>query len=462
MACKDLAEFWGMLAARGDLARVAVPVEPDLELAEITRRVASAGGPALLFENVGPGSLAIATNVWGTVGRACAALGIPNLDELAGRLEATISQQSSPGWLDRFTSGGANSNFEKLSPKLVKQAPCQQVVHLGRDVDLASFALVRCDSGEEEPGITGGLCITQSPTSRERNVVRLSLTLLDSDRMVAIDDGDSIFSRHFREHQKAGQPMPAALVLGGDPALMALASLDMPPAVDVWHLAGILRGRSLEVVSCRTHSLEVPADAEVILEGHFETHLETLHRPLFHVSAVTRRTRPIVPAIIDWGSSGDLATLQKVRERALLPQLRKLNANIQDLSLPAAGGAQAFVVVSLRTASAGLVRQVAAVLWGCDALRFTKFLVFVDSEVNVHDSLAVLAAVGANVNLERDLFTYDGPPRANESAGETSHLVRRIGLDATRGMPHKNAVGSAAGEEIVRAVTARWAEYGLP
>jgi 4-hydroxy-3-polyprenylbenzoate decarboxylase len=146
----------------------------------------------------------------------------------------------------------------------------------------------------------------------------------------------------------------------------------------------------------------------------------------------------------------------------LLPQLRKLNANIQDLSLPAAGGAQAFVVVSLRAASAGLVRQVAAVLWGCDALRFTKFLVFVDSEVNVHDSLAVLTAVGVNVNLERDWFTYDGPPRANESAGETSHLVRRIGLDATRGMPHKNAVGSAAGEEIVRAVTARWAEYGLP
>jgi 4-hydroxy-3-polyprenylbenzoate decarboxylase len=165
--------------------------------------------------------------------------------------------------------------------------------------------------------------------------------------------------------------------------------------------------------------------------------------------------------LIDTGTSGDLATLVKVRERALLPQLRTLNPNIRDFCLPAVGGPHAFAVVSLANASAGLVRQVAAAVWGSDVLRFTRFLAIVEADVDVHEPSQVLSAIGANVAPERDVFTFDGPAYASDQATGSAQLSRRIGIDATPKGGLQATSRAPAGEETLRLVTARWAEYGL-
>jgi len=461
MACKGLADFLELLSTRGELARISAPVESDLELAEITHRVAHSGGPALLFEQVGSGSLAVATNLLGTTNRACAALGIDSLEELPERLASAIAEHTPQNWFDRLKLGGGDSGLDKLRPRLAKQAPCQQVVHLGRDVDLAAFPFVRSGPHESGPSITAGISVTESIDSQQRGVTRLPLTVIDANRLAAIDDGNSPFSRHWQEHQARGQRMPAAIVLGGDPALVPLAGLDLPASVDLWHLAGILRGRPLEVIKCRTHASEVPADAELIVEGYLDPEDADPRGPMFHVAAITQRTRAILPAISRSGSSGESATLCKVRERALLPQLRTLNANIRDFSLPAAGGPHAFAVVSLANVSAGLVRQVAAAIWGSDALKFTRFLAIVDADVNVQDAVRVLSVIGAHVAPERDVFTFDGPIHTGDPAVDGGRLARRIGIDATRKPGTSGVAGSGASEETLRLVTARWAEYGL-
>lgn len=459
MACKGIADFLEQLSARGLLARVTAPVDAELEIAEITRRVAETGGPALLFEKVGPARMAVVTNLWGTTSRACAALGIDLLDELPERLEAAINEHTPQNWFDRLKLGGAESGLERLRPKPVKQAACQQVVHLGRDVDLATLPLVRCRTNDSGPAVIAGLCVTSSPESHERGVTRLPLVALDANRMTARDDGESAFSQHLCQHQARGERMPAAIVLGGDPALLPLSQLALPLSVDLWHLAGILRGRPLDVVPCRTHALEVPAEAELIFEGYFEPEDAANAGPVFHVAAITQRTRAILPAIVEH-AAGDSATLLKTRERALLPQLRTLHPNIHDVSLPAVGGLHAFAVVSLRQASPGRVRQAAAAIWGSDALRFTRYLAVVNTDVNVHDVSQVLAAIGMHAVPERDVFTFDGPARPGEAATR-GPLARRMGIDATRKPDEHGVAHATAGEETLRLVTARWAEYGL-
>lgn len=462
MTFKGLADFLETLSARGELARIGVPVDADLEIAEITRRVAAAEGPALLFERVGSGSRAVATNLLGTASRACAALGVDALDALPERLEAAIAEHTPQSWFDRLKLGGADSGLEKLRPRPVKQAPCQQVVHLGRDVNLSALPLVRSLEHVPAAGITAGLCVTESLSSQQRGVSRLPLVTIDANRFAAVDDGDSAFARHWQEHQAAGERMPAAIVLGGNPALLPLAGLALPQSVDLWHLAGVLCGRPLEVIRCRTHGLEVPADAELIIEGYFEFDVTDVG-PAFNVAAITQRTRAILPAIVEGGPSGEVATLVKVRERMLLPQLRALNANIVDFSLPAVGGPHAFAVIALAHASPGLVRQVAAAIWGSSALKFTRFLAIVDAEVNVHDGQQVLAAIGTHVAAERDVFSHDGPSHITDPVFESRPLARRLGIDATRKANRPAASsGPAAGEETIRLVTARWAEYGLP
>ncbi len=476
MAFKGLADFLEALSVRGELARVAVPVDSDLELAEITRRAAKAGGPALLFEHAGFGAVAVATNLLGTPARACLALGIDSLDELTERLEAALAQYTPQNWFDRLKLGGAESGLDKLRPRLVKQAACQQVVHLGRDVDLAAFPWGRESAQHGGVAITAGLCVTESREHSFRGVTRLRLMALDAHRLLALDDGVSTFAGHWQEHRVAGQPLPAAIVLGGDPALLPLVHLPLPPSVDMWQLAGILRGRPLEVIKCRTHGLEVPADAELVLEGFFTTsdgeengaplgsgeHLYP-PGPIFNVAAITQRMRAILPVIVDSSPAGDGATLLKVRERALLSQLRTRNASIVDFSLPAMGGPHAFAVISLAGASAGLSRQVAAMAWASEPLRFTRFLAVVDAEVNVHDARQVLAAIGAHADPGRDVFSFDGPAHAADLV-VVGGLARRLAVDATRkGSPLVAGLAAgAASEEAVRLVTARWAEYGLP
>jgi 4-hydroxy-3-polyprenylbenzoate decarboxylase len=480
MSNHGLAGFLEQLASEGQLVRVATEVDGDLEIAEITCRVADAGGPALLFERVRGQTLSVVTNVLGTPGRACRALGIDSLDEIATRLEAAAREHTPQSWFDRLKLGG-EQGIEKFRPRLVKAGACQQVVHLGRDVNLATFPLVRSWPHESGPSLLGGLLFADSAEVPPAQACPVTLMQLDVNRLAIIDASGEVVSRLWQRCRDAQTQVPVAMVLGGDPVLTVAAHIDLPAAAPAPLVAGLFRGQALDFVKCRTHSLEVPAAAELIVEGFLDPQSDEAavtigagrgtYRPaaavaVLHVSAITHRTRAIIPALVAGQRSGEAAVLAKLWERTLLPTVQRLAADVTDISLPLLEGVQRFAFVALKKRFPHQARQVAAALWGTPALRRTRFLMFVDAEVDVHDPAAVWGRVGANVDPAQDLFSWDGPADPADFAESHSLLSRRVAFDATTKVAGErtsaNAPPLAAGEEIVRLVTSRWAEYRIP
>jgi 4-hydroxy-3-polyprenylbenzoate decarboxylase len=276
--------------------------------------------------------------------------------------------------------------------------------------------------------------------------------------------------------------MTAAVILGGDPAFVIAASTELAEGVDAFHMIGLLRGQAVELVKCRTHGLEVPAEADLILEGYLDPETPpaavesagaggSYYRvprpaPVLHVTAVTHRTHPIFPAQVDSGPYGDVGALVKTRARLLLPALRAIAPSLFDLHLPAYGGIDRWAFASIVKTHPFQARQVASALWGSAALRYTKFLILVDQHVNVHDTPRVLAEVGTNVAPERDVFSYDGPAQAADYANSMAPLGRHLGIDATAKIAGEQSgtwpAPMVTSEEIKHLVTARWDEYKLP
>ncbi|MEX0678039.1 MAG: UbiD family decarboxylase [Pirellulales bacterium] len=481
MAYKSLADFLDELAQAGEVAHVSAQVDPHLEIAEITRRVAAAGGPALLFDRVRSQSIAVVTNLLGTDARACRALGIESLDAIAWRIETLIEEHTPQNWFDRLKMSPDEAGANKFLPKSVKSGVCQQVVHLGRDVNLATFPLIKSWPGESGPAITGGTLITGDRDALARGASPTPLVALDENRLAVVDDGHSVFSRHWTDHQAAGQRMAAAIVLGGDPAGVVAANLELPALIDAYQAAGLLRGKALEVVKCRTHGLEVPAEADLVFEGYLDPQVPCVTiaaagaggshyrvprpAPVFHVAAITHRTRPIFPALVDSGLAGEAGVLVKARERMLLPALANVAPDVVDLHLPLLGGLHRFAFVSIRKRYPFHARQIAAALWGTEALKFTKFLILVDHDANVHDANRVWGLVGANVAPERDVFPFDGPGHSSDHANGPAPLGRHLAIDATAKLageqPGTWPEMLDVGEETRHQVTSRWAEYKL-
>ena len=481
MAYKSLADFLEELAQAGELARVGAEVDPHLEIAEITRRVAATGGPALLFERVRGQSIAVVSNLLGTQCRACRALGIESLDQIAARIESLVEEHTPQNWFDRLKMTADEAGANKFRPKSVKSGVCQQVVHLGRDVNLTTFPLIKSWPGESGSAVTGGTLVTESRDSQTRAATACPLVALDENRLAVVDDGHSGFSRHWSDHRAAGQRMPAAIVLGGDPGGVIAASLELPPSIDAYQATGLLRGKGVDVVKCRTHGLEVPADADLVFEGYLDPEVPAVTievagaggshyrvprpAPVFHVAAITHRARPIFPALVDSGLAGEFGVLVKARERMLLAALGTTAPDVVDLHLPLFGGMHRFAFVAMRKRYPFHARQIAAALWGSEALKFTKFLILVDHDVNVHDAGRVVELVGANVAPERDVFPFDGPAHSSDHSSGPAPLGRHLAIDATAKIAGEQSGAWPelldAGEEVRRQVTARWAEYKL-
>jgi 4-hydroxy-3-polyprenylbenzoate decarboxylase len=470
MSASPLADFLEQLAGCGQLARVGVEVDPAAEIGEITRRVAGDGGPAVLFERVRGSSAAVVTNLLGSEARVCCALDLGSLDEIPTRIESLISRSTPQNWFERLKAGSDDSGANKFRPKGVKTGPCQQVVRLGRDVDLGALPLVG-QGGTANQALVGGSLLSVARGGELRAIAPSTMVAIDPNRLaiVAIERGP--FERRWAEYRQAGERMPVAVVLGGDPAATIAAQLELPGDVDFYHLVGLLRGRPVELVACRTHALAVPADAELVLEGYLDPESPTVEvgsvpaRPVVHVTAITQRTHPVLPLALHTGRQGEAAALAKARERVLLPALRGIAPGVVDWHLPVFGGVERFAVVSLAKTYPHEARRAASALWGSTMLGSATMLVVVDAAVDVRNIEAVLGQVAAHFDAARDSFTYDGPARS-ESANGRQGLVRHVGLDATTKIAGEGSPGrsedSAVDPAIIEQVTTRWAEYGLP
>ena len=481
---RDLREFAAHLERAGRLRRVGVPVSRDLEIAEITDRVSKSAGErnvALLFERVDGFDMPVLVNAFGAADRMAAALGVTRLDELAERVAKLLDLRMPGTFAEKLAKLGTLFDVVRAGPRRVTQAPCQEVVET-QHPSLAALPVLRCWPGDGGRYITLPGVFTRDPRTGARNVGMYRLQVFD----------DRTLGMHWQTHkggaehervalEAAGQRMPVAIALGGDPAMIYAASAPLPPGVDEVVFAGWLRGQGVELVRCVTNDLEVPAQAEIVLEGYVDPRERRLEGPfgdhtgyyslareypVFHLTALTRRARPIYPTTIVGRPPQEDYWLGKATERLFLPIIRLMLPEVVDINMPAEGIFHNLVIVSIRKRYPGHARKVMSALWGLGLMMLAKTIVVVSEHVNVHDLSEVAWRATGNIDPKRDLVLLEGPMDDLDHAALRHRFGGKLGVDATEKGPLDD-VGQPWPEEIrmseeIRALVARrWKDYGL-
>jgi 4-hydroxy-3-polyprenylbenzoate decarboxylase len=480
MAWRDLREFVAHLEKHDRLRRIAAPVSRDLEITEITDRVSKSAGPAnvaLLFERVEGFTMPVLVNAFGSAERTSWALGIERLDELGERLAKLLDLRVPGTFAERIRKLGTLIDVARAAPRKVTDAPCQEVVETA-EPSLAGLPILQCWPGDGGRYITLPAVFTRDPRTGARNVGMYRLQVFD----------DRTLGMHWQthkggaEHQRlATGRMAVAISLGGDPAMIYAASAPLPPGVDEVMFAGWLRGSGVEMVRCRTIDLEVPAQAEIVLEGWVDpaeqrvegpfgdhTGYYSLAReyPVFHLTAVTRRARPIYPTTIVGRPPQEDYWLGKATERLFLPIIKLMLPEVVDMNMPAEGVFHNLVIVSIRKRYPGQARKVMSALWGMGLMMLAKTIVVVSEHVNVHDLSEVAWRATGNIDPRRDLMVLDGPMDDLDHAALRHRFGGKLGVDATEKSPLDDITQAWPDEivmtdEIRERVTRRWKDYGL-
>jgi 4-hydroxy-3-polyprenylbenzoate decarboxylase len=521
MASETFGDFLQQLDGAGELARVKARVSPVLEVAEIADRMSKSpaphghkeldrspagnlGGKALLFENVEGSDIPLAINTFGSYWRVNQALGTDNLTALAERVQQLVKPEIPTTLIEKMKRLPDLVKMAGFPPKTVRSGICQEVVLEGDKADLARLPIIQCwpldgdlhsgqvfnksdaqHAAQRQTGtgkyITLGGIFTQNPETGDRNIGMYRVQV-HGPRKAAMHwhmhhDG----ARHFRMWKARGERMPLSIVLGGESVLPYAATAPLPPGIEELLFAGFLNGRGIELVKCKTNRLEVPANAEIVIEGYVEPNETLLEGPFgdhtgfysladwypaFHVTAITHRRNPIYPTTIVGKPPMEDYFLGKATERVFLPLLKMLIPDIVDYSLPIAGVFHNCAFVKIRKEYPFQARRVMHAIWGAGQMAFTKFLVVVDEHVNVHDEQDVLFHLFSNCDPARDAEIVHGPVDILDHASPDLGAGSKIGFDATVKLPAEGKVRAWPRELTMDPatkdlVTRRWKEYGL-
>lgn len=475
----DLREWIALLEREGELVRVAAEVDPDLEITEITDRVVKSGGPALLFENVRGSRLPLLINQFGSERRMCLAFGVDRLDELAEKLGEILELQPPQGLVDKVRSLGKLKSIADAMPKSVSKAPCQELVLAGDDVDLDLLPIQRCWPLDPAPFITLPAVITRDRETGVRNVGMYRMQKLDR---------RSTFM-HWQLHKDGRADLraapdgriPVAVAIGLDPVTAYSASAPLPKHIGELMVAGFLKGSAVQLVQCKTVDLQVPANAEIVLEGwvdrddvglegpfgdHTGFYTPPEEFPIFRISAMTMRRDAIYPSIVVGKPPAEDEWLAKATERIFLPALRMSVPELVDYDLPTAGTFHNCVLVSIRKRYPGHARKVMHAMWGLGLMSLTKTVVVVDEHVDVHDYEQVFFYACANVDPARDVLLSEGPIDQLDHATTIQAYGGKLGIDATAKGPDEGRrewpPEIEMSPDVRERVDARWAELGLP
>lgn len=487
MPLRDLRAFIERLEQDHQLARVAQPVSRDLEITEITDRVSkgpAAANRALLFEQVDGFDMPLAINLFGNHARMAAALGVAELDELGERLGKLLDFRLPQGLGNMLNRGGDLLEALRaigLRPSKARTGPCQEVIEKNRP-SLEGLPILRCWPEDGGRFITLPQVITRDPASGARNVGMYRLQVVDDRRLLMH------WQRHKggAEHERVARRdrvdhIPAAIVLGGDPASMWCASAPLPPDIDEYLLAGWLRGQPVEFVDCVSQPLEVPSQAEIVLEGvvdlsqhlpegpfgdHTGYYTPVEPFPVFELTAVTRRRQPIYPTTIVGVPPMEDVWMGKATERLFLPLMRLFMPEIRDVCMPAEGLFHNLVLVSIRKRYPGHARKVMHGLWGLGLMMLAKCLVVFDEWVDVQDLSAAAWQGLGNVDWSRDIELAQGPVDHLDHASYQHSFGGKIGIDATAKLPEEGYQrGWPARLEMTPDIKARideiWEQLGL-
>ena len=475
MPCNDLRDWIALLRREGELVEIAPEVDPYLEATEIVDRTVKTGGPALLFSNPKGSRHPLLVNQFGTERRMCLAFGEPSLDAVAVKLQDVIEMQPPQGLVDKVKGLGKLKRLADSLPKTVRSGASQEVV---LEPDLDSLPIQHCWPGDPAPFITLPAVITKDPRTGTRNVGMY--------RMQKIDARTTFM--HWQIHKDGaadwrgmGDRLDVAVALGLDPVTAYSASAPLPKTIDEFMLAGFLRGSPVELVRAKTVDLEVPANAEIVLEGYIEKgelgtegpfgdhtgyYSPQEPFPVFHLTCMTMRRDAIYPSIVVGVPPAEDAWLGKATERIFLPAIRMTVPEIIDYDLPVAGAFHNCVIVSIRKAFPGHARKVMHAIWGLGMLSLSKAVVVVDEFVDVHDYEQVFFHVCANVDPKRDAVLADGPLDQLDHAAVAHCYGGKLGLDATHKWESEGArpwpERITMSDEVRDLVDRRWGEYGIP
>jgi len=503
MKYHDLRDFMGQLERQGDLRRVSVDVSPRLEMTEICDRTLRAGGPAVLFERPTGQSMPVLGNLFGTPQRVAWGMGADSVSALrdVGELLASLKEPEAPKGLRDAIGKVAmlKSALWDMAPREVRGASAQEVVWEGDDVDLARLPVQTCWPGDAGPLITWGLVVTRGPHKKRQNLGIYRQQVIGRNKLImrwlAHRGGALDFRDHALAHQ--GTPFPIAVALGADPATTLGAVTPVPDSLSEYQFAGLLRGARTEITGCIGNSLQVPATAEIVLEGHilpdpanargelsaanrgYETALEgpfgdhtgyynEVERfPVFTVERITMRRNPIYHSTYTGKPPDEPAILGVALNEVFVPILRRTFPEIVDFYLPPEGCSYRMAVVSMRKQYPGHAKRVMFGIWSfLRQFMYTKFIVVTDADIDVRDWKEVVWAITTRVDPMRDTVLVDNTPIDYlDFASPVSGLGSKMGIDATNKMPgetRREWGRPIAMDEATRArVDAIWQQLGL-
>jgi 4-hydroxy-3-polyprenylbenzoate decarboxylase len=490
MRYTDLRDFIFQLERLGQLKRISVEVDPHLEMTEICDRVLRAGGPAILFERPKGHSVPVLANLFGTPQRVALGMGVSGDDwqgalREVGKLLAFLKEPEPPkGLKDAWDKLPVFRQVLNMSPKVVSSAPCQQVVKEGKDVDLASLPIQHCWPGDVAPLITWGLVVTRGPTKTRQNLGIYRQQVLGPNKVIMRWLAHRGGALDFLEFQKAnpGKPFPVAVVLGCDPATILGAVTPVPDSLSEYQFAGLLRGAKTELVKCLGSDLQVPASAEIVLEGvihpgemalegpygdHTGYYNEQSQFPVFTIERITSRPDPIYHSTYTGKPPDEPAMLGVALNEVFVPLLQKQFTEIVDFYLPPEGCSYRLAVVSIKKQYPGHAKRVMFGIWSfLRQFMYTKFIIVVDDDVNIRDWKEVIWALTTRMDATRDTTLVDNTPIDYlDFASPVAGLGSKMGLDATNKWPGETqrewGTPIVMDDEVKKRVDAMWSELGL-
>jgi 4-hydroxy-3-polyprenylbenzoate decarboxylase len=477
----DLRSFVSYLEARGDLKRITREIDPVLELSEIAQRAVLADGPALLFERVKGSQFPALINTYATKRRMSWALGVPDLEDHARSIGELVKAQPPVGLMDKIRMLPKVARVATAMPRTVKTAPCQEVVE--REPDLTKLPILTTWPEDGGPYITLPMVITRDPDKGTRNVGCYRMQVYGPRETGMHWQLHKTGRRHMRRYKELGiQRMPVAVALGGDPLLPYAATAPLPDGIDEFLFAGFLRRKPVEMVQCKTVDLEVPASADFVLEGYVD--VDELRRegpfgdhtgyysladdyPVFHITCITRRERPIYATTVVGPPPQEDAWLGKATERLFLPLLQMTFPEIKDMNLPIEGVFHNLCIVSIKKDYPHHARKICHSLWGMGQMMFAKCIVVVDEDVDVQNVREVAWRALNNIDAKRDVFFAEGPIDVLDHASEAFGFGGKLGVDATRkwkeeGFTREWPEVLRMSPDVVQRVDQLYKELGLP
>jgi len=487
MKYKDLRDFISQLEKQGELKRISTPVDPNLEMTEIADRTLRAGGPALLFENPVGHDMPVLANLFGTPERVAMGMGESSVEALReiGKLLAYLKEPEPPkGIKDAWEKLPIFKKVLSMGPKVLKKAPCQDVVLEGDDVDLSKIPVQTCWPGDAGPLITWPLVITRGPNKERQNLGIYRQQVIGKNRVIMrwlSHRGGALDFREFQQ-QNPGKPYPVAVALGADPATILGAVTPVPDTLSEYAFAGLLRGSKTELVNCMGSDLQVPASAEIVLEGHiypddmapegpFGDHTgyynEVDEFPVMTVERITHRKDPIYHSTYTGRPPDEPAILGVALNEVFVPILQKQFPEITDFYLPPEGCSYRMAVVTMKKQYPGHAKRVMLGVWSfLRQFMYTKFVIVTDDDVNARDWNDVIWAITTRMDPTRDTTLIDNTPIDYlDFASPVSGLGSKMGLDATNKWPGETdrewGVPIVMDEDVKAKVDSIWDELGI-